>query len=82
MYLSIVFLSRAQGPVVFKEYLNSPDTTATAFDVEGWFRTGDTAVRTARGTYRILGRTSVDIIKVATARPPAPPVLHTGIYVV
>jgi malonyl-CoA/methylmalonyl-CoA synthetase len=38
-----------------------PDATREAF-VDGWFRTGDVAVM-ENGAYRILGRSSVDIIK-------------------
>jgi len=50
-----------RGPGVFREYWNNPEATAQGF-VEGWFRTGDVAVR-ERGYYRIMGRQSVDIIK-------------------
>lgn len=50
-----------RGPTVFAEYWRQPDATRDAFR-EGWFRTGDTAVF-ERGLYRILGRTSVDILK-------------------
>ncbi len=50
-----------RGPGVFKEYWNKPEATRQAFN-EGWFRTGDMAV-IENGVYRILGRTSVDIIK-------------------
>jgi malonyl-CoA/methylmalonyl-CoA synthetase len=50
-----------RGPSVFAEYWNKPDATAIAFR-NGWFRTGDMAV-VQDGVYRILGRTSVDIIK-------------------
>jgi malonyl-CoA/methylmalonyl-CoA synthetase len=50
-----------RGPGVFKEYWQRPDETADAFRA-GWFRTGDMAV-VERGSYRLLGRTSVDIIK-------------------
>jgi malonyl-CoA/methylmalonyl-CoA synthetase len=46
---------------VFAEYWGRPDATAAAF-VDGWFRTGDVAVHDADG-YRLLGRSSVDIIK-------------------
>jgi malonyl-CoA/methylmalonyl-CoA synthetase len=46
---------------VFLEYWRQPEATAAAFR-DGWFRTGDVAVR-QDGAYRILGRTSVDIIK-------------------
>ncbi len=50
-----------RGPGVFLEYWNRPDATASAFR-HGWFQTGDVAV-VERGMYRILGRSSVDIIK-------------------
>ncbi len=50
-----------RGPGVFIEYLDRPDATREAFH-EGWFRTGDVAV-VEQGSYRILGRKSVDIIK-------------------
>jgi malonyl-CoA/methylmalonyl-CoA synthetase len=49
------------GPGVFTEYWRRPEETAAAFR-EGWFRTGDVAVQ-EDGDYRLLGRTSVDIIK-------------------
>jgi malonyl-CoA/methylmalonyl-CoA synthetase len=50
-----------RGPTVFLEYWQRPDETTAAFR-EGWFRTGDVAV-IEDGSYRLLGRTSVDIIK-------------------
>jgi malonyl-CoA/methylmalonyl-CoA synthetase len=50
-----------RGPGVFGEYWRRPDATAAAFR-DGWFRTGDTAV-IEDGVYRLLGRTSVDILK-------------------
>ena len=50
-----------RGPSVFKEYWRKPDATREAFR-DGWFRTGDTAV-VDRGSYRLLGRSSVDILK-------------------
>jgi malonyl-CoA/methylmalonyl-CoA synthetase len=50
-----------RGPNVFLEYWQRPAETAQAFR-DGWFRTGDVAV-VERGAYRLLGRTSVDIIK-------------------
>ena len=49
------------GPTVFREYWQRPDETRAAFR-NGWFRTGDMAV-VEQGYYRLLGRTSVDIIK-------------------
>ncbi len=53
---------QVRGPMVFSEYWQRPTATAEAFTVDGWFRTGDVAVR-EDGVYRILGRESVDIIK-------------------
>ncbi|KAM8945952.1 LOW QUALITY PROTEIN: malonate--CoA ligase ACSF3, mitochondrial [Pelodytes ibericus] len=53
---------QVRGPSVFREYWNNPQDTLEAFTSDGWFKTGDTAVY-KDGTYWILGRTSVDIIK-------------------
>lgn len=50
-----------RGHNVFKEYWKRPDETKAAFR-DGWFRTGDMAAL-EDGAYRLLGRTSVDIIK-------------------
>ena len=50
-----------RGASVFLEYWRRPEATAAAFR-DGWFRTGDMAV-VEDGAYRLLGRTSVDIIK-------------------
>ena len=50
-----------RGPNVFLEYWQRPADTAAVFR-DGWFKTGDTAVMD-QGSYRILGRSSVDIIK-------------------
>lgn len=53
-----------RGPSVFKGYWGRPDATAAAFpDNDGWFRTGDIAERAPDGYIRLLGRTSVDILK-------------------
>ncbi|RYD48995.1 MAG: long-chain fatty acid--CoA ligase [Verrucomicrobiaceae bacterium] len=52
---------QALGPAIFSEYWRRPEATAESFE-DGWFRTGDMAVRET-GYYRILGRLSVDIIK-------------------
>jgi len=52
---------QVRGPNVFREYWRRPEETRAAFR-DGWFRTGDTAV-VEDGYYRILGRSSVDIIK-------------------
>lgn len=50
-----------KGPGVFTEYWRQPESTRQSF-VDGWFRTGDAAVL-EDGAYRLLGRTSVDILK-------------------
>jgi malonyl-CoA/methylmalonyl-CoA synthetase len=50
-----------RGPAVFAEYWAKPGATRDAFR-DGWFITGDTAI-VENGTYRILGRTSIDILK-------------------
>ncbi|MEV8333117.1 acyl-CoA synthetase [Streptomyces niveus] len=51
-----------RGPNLFTEYLNRPDATEAAFD-DGWFRTGDMAVRDPDGYVRIVGRKATDLIK-------------------
>ena len=50
-----------RGPAVFKEYWQRPQATAEAFRGD-WFVTGDVAV-IEDGSYRLLGRSSVDILK-------------------
>lgn len=55
-------LIEVRGPGLFREYWRRPEETAAAFR-DGWFDTGDRAVRHGRNGYRILGRESVDIIK-------------------
>lgn len=44
-----------RGPNVFREYWRNPDATAQAFR-DGWFRTGDLAVRAADGYFTLRGR--------------------------
>jgi malonyl-CoA/methylmalonyl-CoA synthetase len=56
---------QVRGPSVFKEYWRSAEATSSSFvdDPHGpWFRTGDLAI-VERGYYRIIGRSSIDIIK-------------------
>jgi malonyl-CoA/methylmalonyl-CoA synthetase len=50
-----------RGPAVCLEYWQRPDDTRDAFR-DGWFRTGDVAVW-EDGSFRLLGRSNVDIIK-------------------
>lgn len=66
-----------RGPTIFKEYWRNPTATAKEFTQDGWFKTGDIAVRRAvpgsgKGNsgpwaqgpaYFIQGRRSADIIK-------------------
>ncbi|WP_030347887.1 acyl-CoA synthetase [Streptomyces sp. NRRL S-1022] len=54
---------QVRGPNLFSEYLNRPDATAAAFTADGWFRTGDMAVREPDGYVRIVGRKATDLIK-------------------
>ncbi|MEV6909392.1 acyl-CoA synthetase [Amycolatopsis sp. NPDC051071] len=51
-----------RGPNLFLEYLNRPDATEAALH-DGWFRTGDMAVRDPDGYVRIVGRRATDLIK-------------------
>jgi len=50
-----------KGAGIFSEYWRQPESTRDAFD-DGWFRTGDAAV-IEEGAFRLLGRSSVDILK-------------------
>ncbi len=53
---------QVRGENVFLEYWHQPEATRTSFTKDGWFKTGDVAV-VENGYYRILGRSSTDIIK-------------------
>ena len=52
---------QVRGGNVFLEYWKRPRATQEAFQ-DGYFKTGDVAIR-VKNAYRILGRSSVDIIK-------------------
>jgi len=52
---------RIKGPNVFLEYWGNPEATAASFK-DGWFCSGDMAVM-EDGYFRIMGRSSIDIIK-------------------
>ncbi|MFF2655031.1 acyl-CoA synthetase [Streptomyces sp. NPDC058045] len=54
---------QVRGANLFTGYLNRPDATGAAFTADGWFRTGDMAVRDADGAVRIVGRKATDLIK-------------------
>ena len=51
-----------RGPSVFPGYWNRDDSTRAAF-TDDWFRTGDVAERSEDGHLKLLGRTSIDILK-------------------
>ncbi|KAG4070731.1 hypothetical protein HA402_005590 [Bradysia odoriphaga] len=51
-----------RGANVFTEYINRKSDTEASFSTGGWFKTGDEA-QYENGSFKILGRTSVDIIK-------------------
>ena len=56
---------RVRSPQLFIDYAGDAQATGAATDHQGRFRTGDTAIRAADGSgvVRLLGRTSVDILK-------------------
>ncbi|NUP07379.1 MAG: AMP-binding protein [Polyangiaceae bacterium] len=51
-----------RGPSVMKGYLGREEATRASFR-DGWFTTGDIAVRDEDGHVRLLGRSSTDILK-------------------
>jgi malonyl-CoA/methylmalonyl-CoA synthetase len=53
---------QVKGANVFKEYWQKEKATIDTFTADGWFKTGDVAV-VEDEYYRILGRSSIDIIK-------------------
>jgi malonyl-CoA/methylmalonyl-CoA synthetase len=53
---------QVKGENVFKEYWRKPEATTGSFTTDGWFKTGDIA-EIENDYYKILGRSSVDIIK-------------------
>ena len=52
---------QVRGSLLFPGYYDNPEANASAFTADGWFRTGDLAMRDAEGNVRITGR-SKDII--------------------
>ncbi len=63
-YYFLIFFVLYQGKCVFREYLNKEAATKETFDSSGWFITGDVATVGSDGSYRLLGRQSMDVIKV------------------
>ena len=41
---------------MMKGYLNNPTATADSITADGWFKTGDVAVRDEEGYYKIVDR--------------------------
>jgi fatty-acyl-CoA synthase len=52
-----------RGYNVMKGYYNNPEATAIAIDKDGWLHSGDLAVKTNEGFYRITGRIKDMIIR-------------------
>jgi fatty-acyl-CoA synthase len=52
-----------RGPCVMKGYYRKPQETAEAITADGWLHTGDLALETADGYYRIVGRIKDMIIR-------------------
>ncbi|MBD3162468.1 MAG: AMP-binding protein [Candidatus Eisenbacteria bacterium] len=59
-----------RGPSVMRGYWRDANATREAFR-DGWFRTGDLVEREGSG-YRIVGRTSIDVIKCRGFKIAAP----------
>uniref|UniRef100_A0A0C9RV82 TSA: Wollemia nobilis Ref_Wollemi_Transcript_11291_2136 transcribed RNA sequence n=1 Tax=Wollemia nobilis TaxID=56998 RepID=A0A0C9RV82_9CONI len=53
-----------KSPSMFKEYWQKPQVTKESFEDEGYFKTGDSVKIDEDGCFVIMGRTSVDILKV------------------
>lgn len=51
-----------RGPSVFSGY-DDPEQTRASYSADGWFKSGDTATWLDHGFVKILGRSSIDIIK-------------------
>ena len=47
---------QVRSPALFRCYWRRADATAAAFTADGWFRTGDLAVKSADGYYTLRGR--------------------------
>ena len=52
-----------RGYNVMKGYYNNPEATAKAIDKDGWLHSGDLAIKTPEGFYKITGRIKDMIIR-------------------
>ena len=53
----------ARGYNIMKGYYKMPEATASTIDKDGWLHTGDLALRTPEGNYKITGRLKDMIIR-------------------
>ena len=53
-----------KGDNLFTEYYDNAEATSESFDESGYFKTGDVAAMASDGFWRILGRASVDVLKI------------------
>ena len=53
----------ARGYNIMKGYYKMPEATAAAIDKDGWLHTGDLALKTPEGNYKITGRLKDMIIR-------------------
>lgn len=60
-----------KSPFMMKGYFRDPEATASAFDADGWFRTGDLGYQDANGNVQITGRLKENIV-LATGKKIAP----------
>ena len=58
-----------RGPTVMKGYLNNPTATASSITADGWFKTGDIAIRDEEGYYNIVDRKK-ELIKYKVSYSP------------
>jgi malonyl-CoA/methylmalonyl-CoA synthetase len=56
---------RVKSLGMFDQYFAKEKATKEAFDEDGWFRTGDVVEVDQDGDFKILGRASVDILKIS-----------------
>ncbi|MFN8217877.1 MAG: AMP-binding protein [Solirubrobacterales bacterium] len=56
-----------RGPTLFDGYLGLPEESRASLR-EGWFRTGDLAIRDRDGSFRLVGRRDTDLIKTGGYR--------------
>ena len=54
---------QVRGPMVFQGYFGREEATRQSFTEDGWFKTGDQGLRDTEGYYKVLGRSSIDILK-------------------